>query len=173
MELLTLANIPARSLHGIPLSGEHGSAELVHWLEVYVDPGWQSYAGDTGMRADMRNYLLVWRGPDWLVDVSGGDHLQLSITKEPVPITSLVAAESRERLFSPDLWAFSLSNLPLATQNVYRILLVVPVGAFILVLMRNLIGLNTFGTFMKHDFLVDPSSTKDGRPHCPHGANRA
>lgn len=148
VELLALADIPARSLHGIELVGEHGSAELVHRIEVWQDGRWTSYTGDTGQRAEQRNYLLIWRGPDWLADVSGGDHLQLSITKEPVPITGLSAAESRERLFSPDLWAFSLSNLPLATQNVYRILLVVPIGAFILVLMRNVVGLTTFGTFM-------------------------
>jgi hypothetical protein len=27
--------------------------------------------------------------------------------------------------------------------------------------------------YMKKDFLVDPSSTKDGRPRCPRGADRA
>ena len=42
----------------------------------------------------------------------------------------------------------SLSSLPLETQLVYRILLTIPVGALLLVVMRNVIGIKTFGTFM-------------------------
>jgi len=43
---------------------------------------------------------------------------------------------------------FSLFGLPIATQEVYRILLLIPVGALVLVLMRNVVGVKTFGTFM-------------------------
>ncbi len=39
-------------------------------------------------------------------------------------------------------------GLPIETQNVYKILLTIPLGAFLVVLMRNLIGFHTFGTFM-------------------------
>nr|MBC8457983.1 hypothetical protein [Deltaproteobacteria bacterium] len=34
------------------------------------------------------------------------------------------------------------------TQAVYHVLLLVPVGAFLLVILRNVVGLKTFGTFM-------------------------
>jgi len=43
---------------------------------------------------------------------------------------------------------FSLLSLPLQTQNVYRILLLVPLGAFVMVVLRNMVGIKTFGTFM-------------------------
>ena len=43
---------------------------------------------------------------------------------------------------------YSLLSLPLQAQEVYRILLMVPIGAFIMLLLRNLIGVTTFGTFM-------------------------
>jgi hypothetical protein len=43
---------------------------------------------------------------------------------------------------------FSLFSLPVQTQNVYRVLLLVPVGAFFIVFLRNVIGIKTFGTFM-------------------------
>ena len=42
----------------------------------------------------------------------------------------------------------SLFSLPIETQVVYRILLTIPVGALILVLLRNVVGIRTFGTFM-------------------------
>ena len=48
----------------------------------------------------------------------------------------------------PLLLKFSLFNLPLHTQAVYRVLLLIPVGVFVLVLLRNIIGLAMFGTFM-------------------------
>jgi hypothetical protein len=48
----------------------------------------------------------------------------------------------------PSLHALSLFSLPIETQAVYRVLLLIPVGALILVLLRNLVGIKTFGTFM-------------------------
>lgn len=43
---------------------------------------------------------------------------------------------------------FSLYSLPVHTQNVYKVLLMVPLGALVVVFMRNIIGIRTFGTFM-------------------------
>jgi len=43
---------------------------------------------------------------------------------------------------------FSLLQLPVHVQETYKILLMLPVGAFIILLLRNFIGLKTFGTFM-------------------------
>jgi hypothetical protein len=147
-EILALAEYPARTLHGIHLTGTRGSAELSHWIEVWEQERWRVFDGTTGAMGDVRDYLIFWRGPGRLVDIRGGDRLHWEITMEPVQLGGLTAAASRERLFSPDLWAFSLSSLPLATQNVYRVLLLVPVGAFVILLMRNIVGFKTFGTFM-------------------------
>jgi hypothetical protein len=43
---------------------------------------------------------------------------------------------------------FSILSLPLQTQQVYKILLMVPLGIFFLVVLRNVIGMKAFGTFM-------------------------
>jgi hypothetical protein len=58
-----------------------------------------------------------------------------------------VARQRADRLGST-LVRFSLLSLPVNLQNVYRILLMVPVGAFLIVILRSLIGFKTFGTFM-------------------------
>jgi len=52
------------------------------------------------------------------------------------------------KILNPLLIKFSLFSLPLQTQAVYHVLLLVPVGAFLLVVLRNVIGVKTFGTFM-------------------------
>jgi hypothetical protein len=43
---------------------------------------------------------------------------------------------------------FSLLSLPVQNQNVYRVLLMVPLGALLVVFLRTFVGLKTFGTFM-------------------------
>src|SRR5690606_35104491 len=47
-----------------------------------------------------------------------------------------------------NLVKYSLLSLPLQTQQVYQVLLMVPIGAFIMLILRNLIGVKTYGTFM-------------------------
>ena len=48
----------------------------------------------------------------------------------------------------PFLLDFSLFALPVQIQAVYRVLLLVPIGVLFLVILRNVIGIRTFGTFM-------------------------
>jgi hypothetical protein len=122
--------------------------ELEHWLEAWDGSGWRSYSGGTGAPDDRSAYLVFWRGEGRLAKLTGGTGLRVQIIKEPLALQGLEAAASRERMLSPKLWAFSSQSLPLATQDVYRVLLLVPVGVFVLVLMRNVVGLRTFGTFM-------------------------
>jgi hypothetical protein len=61
---------------------------------------------------------------------------------------AMAVAERRLEVQDARLVAYSLLSLPLQTQSMYRVLLMVPVGAFIMLLLRNLIGVKTFGTFM-------------------------
>jgi hypothetical protein len=42
---------------------------------------------------------------------------------------------------------FSLFSLPIRTQAVYSVLIMIPLGALVMALMRNVIGIPTFGTF--------------------------
>lgn len=48
----------------------------------------------------------------------------------------------------PLLIKLSLFDLPIQTQMVYRVLLLIPIGALLVVLLRNVVGIKTFGTFM-------------------------
>jgi hypothetical protein len=59
-----------------------------------------------------------------------------------------VVAEQRARKLNSRMMEFSLMRLPVQTQNIYRILLMIPIGALLIVLLRNVVGVKTFGTFM-------------------------
>jgi hypothetical protein len=57
-------------------------------------------------------------------------------------------AEQRAQVEGSLLVDFSLFSLPIQTQAVYSVLLMIPIGALIMVIMRNVVGIDTFGTFM-------------------------
>ena len=78
----------------------------------------------------------------------GGKKPLFTLTVSPTPINALSVAKARGLQTESQLLRFSLLQLPVNVQETYKILLTVPIGAFIILLLRNFIGLTTFGTFM-------------------------
>jgi hypothetical protein len=147
-KVLALAGVPARVVHGITLKEQKERLPVVHWLEIYNQKWWQAIDPVTGAPGIPDNYLAWWRGPLSLARLTGGSdlHVTLSVTREME--AAIDTAVVRGQIKKPLLLNFSLLSLPLHSQQVYRILLMVPVGGFLLVILRNIIGISTFGTFM-------------------------
>lgn len=148
VDLLALAEVPARAVHGISLELERRNAEFVHWLEVFQDGKWhQVYVGER--RPDvLRQYLPWWRGRSPFVTIEGGTDLDHNISVSRSQELSMQVALQQQRAVERRLAEFSLFGLPLQTQFLFRTLLVIPLGIFLLVVLRNVVGLKTFGTFM-------------------------
>jgi len=147
-KVLTLAGVPARVVHGIALKEQKERLPVVHWLEIYNQKWWQAIDPVTGAPGIPDHYLAWWRGPLSMARLTGGSdlHVTLSVTRELE--AAINTAVVRGQIKKPLLLNFSLLSLPLHSQQVYRILLMVPVGGFLLVILRNIIGISTFGTFM-------------------------
>jgi hypothetical protein len=147
-KVLALAGVPARVVHGITLKEQKERLPVVHWLEIYNKKWWQAVDPVTGASGIPDNYLAWWRGPLSMARLTGGSdlHVTLSVTRELEAAIS--TAVVRGQIKKPLLLKFSLLSLPIHTQQVYRILLMVPLGGFLLVILRNIIGISTFGTFM-------------------------
>ena len=108
---------------------------------IYINPE----SSEAGLPYD----FVIWHyGDDPLFTVFGGQKAQLNFTISPTPMNALSVAKTHGLLTESQLMRFSLLQLPITTQETYKILLTVPVGAFIILLLRNFIGLQTFGTFM-------------------------
>ena len=146
--LLTLARVPARSVHGVELRPISRSAEIQHWLEVYQNGLWQPYNPIDGRNVVPENSIPWWRGPVALANVQGAERTALDVSVSRVYEVALTAALKDARVFDSALVSFSVFALPIQTRAVYQILLVVPVGILLLVIFRNIIGIKTFGTFM-------------------------
>jgi hypothetical protein len=122
---------------------------------------------DGRRRQDLRDFVQYWQDDAWhLVDPSGAetnpDQLLLWQTTTPSVLEVLGGSRSRvtfsmisqsrpAELVTADSapgFAISLYSLPIAEQGMFKLIMLLPVGALVVALMRILVGLKTSGTFM-------------------------
>jgi len=146
--LLAAARIPARIIRGIYLQDQQRSAEIVPWLEVHDGTRWLYFDPLTGAQGLPDNFLLWWTGDEHLLEVDGGTDVEIRFSVKRNVMSRIELAQRRADGRDSMLEIFSLFSLPIQTQSVYAVLLMIPIGALIVVLLRNVIGMQTFGTFM-------------------------
>jgi hypothetical protein len=148
VRILAQAGTPARVVHGIVLKEQKERLPVIHWLEIYNKKWWQAINPATGAPNIPDNYLAWWRGPLSLARLTGGSDLKVTLSVSRELEAAITSAVVKGQIKRPLLLRLSLLSLPLHSQQVYRVLLMVPVGGFLLVILRNIIGIATFGTFM-------------------------
>lgn len=145
--ILNQANIISMPVHGIHLN-QQTKAEFKLLLAVFDGKGWNYINPGTGVAGLPRDFLIWQYGDAPMFDVVGGKKPQFTLTVSATPINALTIAKLRGGQTDSELLRFSLLQLPVNVQETYKILLTVPIGAFIILILRNFIGLRTFGTFM-------------------------
>ncbi|KTC80987.1 inactive transglutaminase family protein [Legionella cherrii] len=145
--ILNQSKIAAIPVKGIYLS-QKSKAELSSFLAVFNGKNWVYINPKTGSAGLPKDFLVWQYGNEPVFNVIGGKKAQFSLTVSPTPINALSIAKSRGLQSDSQLLRFSLLQLPVNVQATYKILLTVPIGAFIILILRNFIGIKTFGTFM-------------------------
>lgn len=148
VDILASARIPARVVWGILLEDEVRNAPLVPYVEVHNQSVWLPFDPLTGDKGYPDGFLIWYVGSNPPLDLEGAKngevHFAVARTlREMVDVAAQRAQKGDSMWFD-----FSLFALPIQTQNVYRVLLTVPLGAFLVVLLRGFVGIKTFGTFM-------------------------
>lgn len=154
VQLLAIRNIPARVVHGLKLApaGEGidpgVEARMQSWLLVHDGLTWTML--DPRTTAEGRpSDLFLWNATGKpLLTIDGDPPSTLAFTVKANLADAMATAERRLEVRDANLVRYSLLSLPLQAQETYRILLMVPIGAFIMLLLRNLVGVKTYGTFM-------------------------
>jgi len=146
--LLQTAGVPARIVHGLILVPERRDAHFVRWLEFYAAGRWHPVYPSGPTAEALRYYLPWWRGPASFMQLSGGTGLSHRLTTSRSYELAVHAALSQRRELERKLVEFSLFGLPLQAQSLFRTLMAVPAGILLLVILRNVVGIKTFGTFM-------------------------
>lgn len=141
--LARAAGIPARLVGGLILHRGHKRTSH-QWVEAYLGGHWIPFDPTNHHFAELpERYLVLYRGDEALFrhtkDINFG--YQFETTTEMVPSSR---AKESFRVFN--VWGlFERMNLPF---SLLRTLLMLPIGALIVVLFRNVIGMPTFGTFL-------------------------
>jgi len=147
-QLLATRNIPARVVRGFELGETLPEVELKPWLQVHNGERWLTIDVSTGAERWPENLLLWTTSRQPVVQVDDNPRAEVFFSVSRNLADAMAIAERRLEAQDARLIKYSLLSLPLQTQDVYRVLLLVPIGAFIMLVLRNLVGFKTFGTFM-------------------------
>ncbi|MDR9468255.1 inactive transglutaminase family protein [Marinospirillum sp.] len=146
VRLLNEAEVPARVLHGLRLEDGRRNQRLQPLVQVFQDQEWRLYDPVNALEAPGQKYLLWQQASGPVLEVMGARDSQVNFsmlsTREPASggVHALAAGDA--------LLNLSIHSLPITEQAVFRTLMLLPVGALVVVLLRVFIGLKTSGTFM-------------------------
>lgn len=143
-------SIPARVVHAAALA-EGANRPLLVRAEVFLDGEWVPVDPVRGrFGPDAGQGFVLSRGGDGSALVRSNGlakvHLTASVTREGLNDYALYRRRMAQEATLID--RLSLHALPPRLQLAMRLLLLVPLGALIVSLYRNLVGTPTFGTFM-------------------------
>lgn len=146
VRLLNQAGIPARVSLGLKLEDARRNQSLTPVVDIYSGERWVTFDPQTGNQGTPENLLLWQQGGSSLLDVVGGvrSDVSFSMLQQTVPALELAQAQFRDEGFSQ----FSLYQLPIEEQGMFKILMLLPLGALVVVFMRIIVGIKTSGTFM-------------------------
>ncbi|MCG4453226.1 MULTISPECIES: inactive transglutaminase family protein [unclassified Pseudomonas] len=144
--LLSIAHVPMERVHTIRLAAEiQQSPEL--WLRSFNGEKWLYFNPDTGQQGMPNDRLIWWIGDDNLVSLEGGKQASVSFTLSNSEMNAIRLAKLTDENTDADFLEYSMYSLPLSTQKTFQIMMVIPLGVLVILVLRNLGGLQTLGTF--------------------------
>lgn len=146
VRMLNHAGIAARTADALRLEDARRRQQLLPFLQIYNGERWLTFDPRTAEQG-IPEHLLLWRqGSDSLLDVVGGDNSEVSFSmlRQTVPALQLANLQAS----SNGLSVLGFYQLPIEEQSMFRMLLLLPIGALIVAFMRIVIGIRTSGTFM-------------------------
>jgi len=146
-EILAGARIPSRVVYGVSLTPGYINRQLITWIEVNNGQRWRGFNPDTGESGYPQGFYPWVKGLREVVEGDGVRNLAVSFSAVPTTLAQVELARQVENTLMTGLMNFTLFSLPIATQEVYKVLLMVPLGALVIAFMRVVVGVPTFGTF--------------------------
>jgi hypothetical protein len=145
--LLRAAGFASRTVLGLQLV-EGSPPFSTQWVETWVEGVWVPMSPVDGFFAMRPANLLELRTASLSglettgISAAGHRYHALRERLRPEELAAMMIPAN------PLLARVSLYQLPVSTQSALRVLLLMPLGALVVALIRNLVGVTTFGTFM-------------------------
>ncbi len=140
--ILSHAHIPVEPVHTLRLSKE-GSQSPELWLRSFNGDTWLYLNPDTGATGLPADRLVWWAGSDPLLRVTGGTRSSVSFSVSRNEMNAIALAQRT----TAAIGGVSLYNLPLQSQQTFRVMMMIPYGVLLILILRGVVGLETLGTF--------------------------
>ncbi len=140
--------IPSRLVGGLILN--NGSKKTSHqWVEVYISGHWIPFDTLNGHFAELPgNYLSLYKGDEALFRHSKNIAFDYRFNIKKVNVSNnRLTSYLGERTFNIYNVFSAIFNINISF-GVLQFLLVIPLGVLVVTIFRNVVGLNTFGTFL-------------------------
>ncbi len=141
--LCRAVNIPARLVAGFELRQADQARPHV-WAEVHRENRWVPFDPVNGFAREM---------PNWFVPIRRGGEgvLRTTDAKAVTDTYSILRLAPEEAVLKSEVrrpsQIFDLTRLPLKLHDTLSLTLLLPLGALITAVLRNIVGLRTLGTF--------------------------
>lgn len=144
--LLSIAHVPMEKVHTIRLVADTPqNPEL--WLRSFNGNAWLYFNPETGEQGLPNDRLLWWTGDENLITVDGGKKATVTFSMNNSEMNAIRLAKLTDENTDADFLEYSLYGLPLQTQQTFMIMVMIPIGVLVILVLRNLIGIQTLGTF--------------------------
>jgi len=144
--LLSIAHVPMERAHTLRLVADQPQTPEL-WLRSFNGTDWLYFNPDTGEQGLPSDRLLWWTGADNLISVEGGKKAGVTFSLNNSEMNAIRLAKLTDENSDANFLEYSLYGLPLQTQQTFMIMVMIPIGVLVILILRNLIGLQTLGTF--------------------------
>ncbi|MGV8917118.1 MAG: inactive transglutaminase family protein [Pseudomonas sp.] len=144
--LLSVAHVPVEKAHTIRLVADQPQTPEL-WLRSFNGKAWLYFNPDNGEQGLPTDRLLWWVGDENLISVEGGKKATVNFSLNNSEMNAIRLAKLTDENTAGDFLGYSLYGLPLQTQQTFMIMVMIPIGVLVILILRNLIGLETLGTF--------------------------
>jgi len=146
--LVRAGGVPARLVGGLILKDSTWESSHI-WVEVWIRGHWVPFCPLNGYFAEVpEHYLILYHGDEPLFTHSRDVNFRYRFHAKRIlaPPAEWLGLSRLPPLGTVNLWAaFEEVRIPV---DLLKVILMLPFGALVVVLFRNVVGIETFGTFM-------------------------
>lgn len=141
--LCRAAKIPARLVVGFVLDSTQ-NAQKHYWIEAYFNNKWLPYDPENGYAGELpARFLPIRRDGVNLVRTGDSTSYTGRYSIKRLPFSPALGVSPDNRIWS----VFDLTRLPLGMQEVIAAILLLPIGALVTAILRNIVGIQILGVF--------------------------
>lgn len=148
VQILRHAGLPVRVANGVELGEDRRQVNLEQRLELYEGGQWVTYNAKTQHFSDGGNWLVWWVGQAPIIQTQNANVVESQISYKRHVENQLTEAIWKGNPVKELAYKFSVFSLPVDVQILFVSLFMLPLGALVVAIIRQTVGIVTFGTFM-------------------------